>query len=98
MELTRRALMVASAGLAAAAAARPVRHVGADGRAWLPFTLRIAAPTGSDQSRLVHAFICDSHAQTDLIAGLACLGCAADCSGMLTSGPDAPTCSAPQRR
>ena len=46
------------------------RHVGDDGRAWLPFTVRATLHAGSRQLRLVHSFVFDGDAHEDFISGL----------------------------
>lgn len=46
------------------------RHAGADGRAWLPFVLRLYAYAGSDSLRLVHTIVYDGDATKDFISGL----------------------------
>lgn len=45
-------------------------HVGADGRAWLPFTIRASLHAGGRQLRLVHSFVFDGDARKDFISGL----------------------------
>src|SRR6185312_6548721 len=46
------------------------RHVGDDGRAWLPFTVRATLHAGGRQLRLVHSFVFDGDADKDFISGL----------------------------
>ena len=46
------------------------RHVGDDGRAWLPFTVRASLHAGGRQVRLVHSFVFDGDADQDFICGL----------------------------
>jgi len=46
------------------------RHVGADGRAWLPFVVRAIVHAGSNQLQLVHSFVFDGAAEKDFISGL----------------------------
>jgi hypothetical protein len=46
------------------------RHVGDDGRAWLPFTVRATLHAGGRQLRLVHSFVFDGDAHEDFICGL----------------------------
>jgi hypothetical protein len=46
------------------------RHVGASGRAWLPFCVRVALHAGGRSVRIVHSFVFDGDAASDFIAGL----------------------------
>ncbi|WP_428941039.1 Tat pathway signal sequence domain protein [Fontivita pretiosa] len=46
------------------------RHVAADGRAWLPFVLRLYLYAGSEAVRIMHTFIFDGDEQADFISGL----------------------------
>jgi hypothetical protein len=46
------------------------RHVGEDGRAWLPFIVRATLHAGGRQLRLVHSFVFDGDAHEDFICGL----------------------------
>jgi hypothetical protein len=46
------------------------RHVGDDGRAWLPFSVRASLHAGGRQLRLVHSVVFDGDARKDFISGL----------------------------
>ena len=46
------------------------RHVGADGRRWLPFSLRLFFHAGSDAIRILHTVIFDGDERVDFIDGL----------------------------
>lgn len=45
-------------------------HAAADGRQWLPFTVRMYFYAGSEQVRMVHTFIYNGDAQKDMICSL----------------------------
>ena len=45
-------------------------HAAADGRQWLPFTVRMYFYAGSNQVRMVHTFIYNGDAQKDMIRSL----------------------------
>lgn len=45
-------------------------HHGADGRDWLPFTVRLYFYKGSDQIRMVHSFVFDGDQDTDFISSI----------------------------
>ena len=45
-------------------------HHGANGRDWLPFTVRLYFYKGSDQIRLVHSFVFDGDQDTDFIRSI----------------------------
>ncbi len=46
------------------------KHVGADGRAWLPFILRLYFYAGGDSIRIMHTIIYDGDQEHDFISGL----------------------------
>lgn len=45
-------------------------HALADGRRWLPFTVRLYAYAGADHLRVVHSFVFDGDPQKDFLASL----------------------------
>ncbi len=47
------------------------RHTSESGRAWLPFTVRVAVHAGGYGLRIVYSFVFDGDAATDFISGLA---------------------------
>lgn len=46
------------------------RYVGENGRAWLPFTVRLYFFAGADRVKMVHSFVFDGDADVDFINGL----------------------------
>lgn len=46
------------------------KHVGEDGRAWIPFVVRLYFYAGDDSVRMVHTMIYDGDQETDFIRGV----------------------------
>ncbi len=65
-----RSLVVEQAGPVRAVVKLEGRQLSPDGRAWLPFTVRLYLHAGGDAVRVMHSFVYDGDEYKDFVAGL----------------------------